>query len=136
MRASDAFPSTYLKAADILGKRLKCIIESVSFEAVSQDPDEAHKLVIHFKGASKAMVLNKGNTSLLTDLYGDETDLWTGQPVILTTHRTSFQGKPCNGLLLDAPPADAKVPNGKGKQAAPPPADEPPADFDDSTIPF
>lgn len=128
MKASDAFPSKYLKATDILNKRIQVIVLRVEMESI--DPSEPDKPVCYFKNGSKPMVLNKTNTSVMVDLYGDEMDDWAGKPAILTTHRVTYQGKPTNGLLLESPPAGTKVP-----KAPPPPADDFGAN-DGSDVPF
>ncbi len=127
MKASDAFPSKYIKAADLQGKKMRLTIQSVKMESVASD--EPDKPVMYFKGAQKAMCLNRTNMNVLIELYGDETGDWTGKSIIVYPTKTDYQGKRVDCLRLEAPPA------GKAQEAPPPP---PPADehFDDADIPF
>ena len=54
-----AFPSKYLKSADLAGKRIPVVIREVVFEEVAQN--EADKPVLYFEGKERGMVLNKTN---------------------------------------------------------------------------
>jgi hypothetical protein len=61
------------------------------------------KLVLYFKGGKKGMVLNKTNANTIGDAYGDDTDDWYDQPLILFSIRTEYQGKPVDGLRCRVP---------------------------------
>ena len=56
---SDAFPSNYLKAADLNNRTVKVAIDKVTFEEIGQEKDK--KPVMYFADVKKGLVLNKTN---------------------------------------------------------------------------
>jgi hypothetical protein len=140
MRISGAFPSKYLKAADIPdGKFVPVVISHVDHEDVGgkNDPED-HKPVLYFQGKQKGMVLNRTNAETISAQYGDETDEWSGKQVMLYASEVQFNGKmvPCLRVKIvrnqGAPPARAAV-------AAQAPVEPPFAEeqqFKDDDIPF
>lgn len=140
MRIGAAFPSKYLRASDIPeGRQVQVVMDHVAIENVAgnSDPDD-EKPVLYFRGKSKGMVLNKTNSTTISQVYGDETDDWSGKPLMLYASETTFQGKtmPCLRVKVDrnavrqqpAAPAAAKPP------VASPVSDE--AVFEEDSIPF
>lgn len=129
MNINNAFPSKYLKTSDIDKPRVLTI---ASVEMDSPDPDEPQeeKPVLFFQGAKKGMVLNRGNATMLAQLFGDETDSWPGQSIEIYTAHTQYRGQPTMGMRLRAPtgPATPQPP-------AQPAADTQSEDSDDD-IPF
>lgn len=122
MNIDGAFPSKWLKAADIpAGQNLNLHMSHVEIE---QFDDGSTKPVLYFQGKEKGLVMNKTNSAIVKSAYGVETEAWEGKPVILVSTQTMFKGQevPCLRLRI---PANA--------QAAPPP-EEPPGQDDD--IPF
>ena len=99
MKTSDVFPSRYLKWQDLNGKEVRVIIKSITIEDLGND----RKPVMFFDGAQKGMIVNKTNWSTIAQAYGDESDAWTGKPVILFAMNTSFQGRPTQGLRVRIP---------------------------------
>ena len=79
--------SDWLKAADIKGKNVKVVIESVGeihFDA--KDGQAAQdKATIQFVGKDKGMVLNGTNTTTLIEAYGSNSDNWVGKEIGLNT---------------------------------------------------
>jgi hypothetical protein len=123
MKASAAFPGSYLKAEDLNGNRVLVTIEHVKQEKVGDDL----KLLVTFQGKDRGLILNKTNCNKIVALVGtDETDEWSGSQVVLYPTETEFQGKtvPCIRIAAPAP--------GSRAAAAPPPS--PPLTDDD--IPF
>src|SRR5882762_8015764 len=115
MKISDEFPSQYLKAADLGGREIRVTMGRVEREEIGTDK----KLVLYFKGKEKGMVLNKTNANTIGDAYGDDTDDWYEQPLILFSIRTEYQGKPVDGLRCRVPtPKD-------NRQAAPAKREDP-----------
>jgi hypothetical protein len=55
------------------------------------------------QGQGKGDVLNKTNANTIGDAYGDDTDDWFDQPLILFSIRTEYQGKPVDGLRCRVP---------------------------------
>lgn len=99
MKISQEFPSQYLKAADLGGREIRVTMGRVEREEIGTDK----KLVLYFKGKDKGMVLNKTNANSIGDAYGDDTDDWYDQPLILFAIRTEYQGKPVDGLRCRVP---------------------------------
>jgi hypothetical protein len=89
MRKNQAFPSTYIKAADVKAKPIIAVISHLAQEAIGQDKQEKH--VLHFEHG-KPLVLNRVNWEMLEDTFGDSDD-WTGHKVKLYAARTTFQSK-------------------------------------------
>ena len=145
MKIGSAFPSKYLKAADIPDDRpVNVVMDHVTIENVAgnDNPDD-EKPVLYFQGKTKGMVLNKTNSGILSDAYGDETDDWAGKPVQLTTTETLFQGKMVPCLRVKIPRAGTTAqPNGNRASIKPParPAVTSPVSedeqFDTDSIPF
>jgi hypothetical protein len=145
MKIGAAFPSKYLRAADIPeGRQLRLTIDHVVVENVAgnSDPDD-EKPVLYFQGKTKGVVLNKTNANIISAAYGDETEEWSGKGIILFPSETQFQGKlvPCLRVKADRA---ATVPNGGARMAIPPKGpplkeadaigDE--AEFNEADIPF
>lgn len=129
MKGSQVFPSKYLKAQDIpQGQFAAVTIDRVQMEDVSGDGED--KPVIYFRGKNKGMVLNRTNWSSIADVYGDESDNWSGQQVSLYQTTTQFQGK-------NTPCLRVQVYNGQGqgKPAAAPPRQQPKPQPPENPIP-
>lgn len=84
-----AFPSKYLKAADLQGEAANLTIRAVSVEDIGDD--EARPIVF-FDEARKGLVLNRTNATTIASLYGHETDGWRGKPITLFPSETAFRG--------------------------------------------
>lgn len=137
MRIGSAFPSDYLKAADLNGKAVRVTIDNVTEEKIGED----RKPVLHFVGKDKTLVLNKTNANRITEAVGsDETDDWQGWSITLYPCKVDYQGNRVDAIRVDDRPGSSRAPsngNGNGRHAAPPPADDPPpADITEDDIPF
>jgi arabinogalactan endo-1,4-beta-galactosidase len=89
MRISAAFPSKYLKAADLQGKQVKVVMSHVETETMGDD----NRPVLYFQGKEKGLVLNKTNANSISAVYGDDTDDWRGREIVLIEAMVDFQGK-------------------------------------------
>jgi hypothetical protein len=89
MKVSETFPSKYLKASDLQGREVRLTMANVQIEKLGDDD----KPVLYFKGKEKGLVLNKTNANTISDAYGDESEDWYDQPLILFSVMTDFQGK-------------------------------------------
>jgi len=127
MNINEAFPGTYLKAADLQGRRIPVVIERIVVEEIGGD----HKPIVYFRGKDRGLVLNKTNANTIAEAFGQETDQWVGATITLFEARVEFQGKRVPAIRVDIPPT---LP----VKAAPQPAEpNPPADnFVDDEIPF
>ncbi len=107
MKISDEFPSQFLKASDLGGRDIRLTMDRVDREKIGQDL----KMVLYFKGKQKGMVLNRTNAFTIGDAYGEDTEDWSDQPIILFSIKTEYQGKVVDGLRCRVPTArDNKPP--------------------------
>jgi hypothetical protein len=95
-RSADAFPSKYLKSADVK-KPIVATISHVDQEVVGQD--KQLKWVIHFEDDAKPMVCNKTNFETIEADFGDS-DGWPGHKIKIYCAPTSFQGKRTEGIRV------------------------------------
>lgn len=99
MRISSAFPSQYLKASDLNGRRVQVRMGHVQVEDIGGDS----RPVLYFQGAQKGMVLNKTNANTISIAYGDDTDHWSGQVIELFEAMVDFQGKVTPAIRVFVP---------------------------------
>ena len=99
MNINDAFPSNYLKAADLKGKVITVTMANVAHEKLGDDD----KLILYFDGKEKGLVLNKTNANNIAAIYGPETDSWRGQRVALATAWVDFQGRSVEAIRVRPP---------------------------------
>ncbi len=119
---------SFLKQEDLLGRTAKVVIAAVDMEEV-KDTDSGKvekKLVMHFVGKDKALILNRTNCESLEEICGtDDYGAWAGHAVVLFVDpNVKFGGKTVGGLRIRAIGPKVVVP--------PPPA---PLE-DEDTIPF
>ncbi len=88
---SDAFPSNYLKAADLQNRTIKLKIDKVIFEEIGKDKDK--KPVVYFADVKKGLVLNKTNATTIGSVHGQELEGWTGKEIELFEQMVPFQGQ-------------------------------------------
>ena len=108
MRISDAFPSKYLKAADLKGRPRTVIVADCLHEEVDQGE---RKPVAYFQDMKKALILNLTNSRTIVDAFGDETDAWVGKQIELYPTKVSFQGRLVDAIRvrIPAPPPQAEA---------------------------
>jgi hypothetical protein len=132
MKIDELYPSRWLKAADVT-RPVLATIKNVTVEEVSEGED---KPILNFLGDLKPMVLNRTNSTTVAELYGEDTDHWTGKPVVLFSTKVQFQSKLVDAIRVRAPKQQAAAP----AKSAPAPArgskvaEELPAESDD--VPF
>jgi hypothetical protein len=109
----DAFPSKYLKADDLGGRRPVGTIASVTFADVGGGGKVERKLVVRFTDpALKGLVLNLVNADTIAEITGnDDYEHWPGHRVQLFPTKTEFQGKRVPCIRLCAPPDDRDLGN-------------------------
>ena len=93
MKIGEVFQSRFLRAADLAGRERKVVIDSVETEEL----DGKTAMIAHFRGAKKALVVNKTNALAIGEVLGEETDKWLGHEVVLFTTKVPF-----NGRMVDA----------------------------------
>lgn len=87
MKASEVFPSRYLKSADLGSAQPVVTIEDVTMEKLGDED----RMVVTFVGKQKGLVLNKTNLGTLARMFGDETDNWGGQSVKLKVMEVQYK---------------------------------------------
>lgn len=125
-----AFPSKYLKAADLQGEAVKVKIRDVTMEDLGDD----RKPVAYFENKEKGLVLNKTNGEAIAADCGWNTDTWIGVVIEIFPAKTQFNGSMVDTLRVRVPrqkPGSASVaPNARARAEAEynPPAPAPPAE--------
>lgn len=99
MKVSAAFPSNFLKAADLDGKSEIFKMGRVDFEKIGDD----QKPILYFKGLEKGLVLNKTNSGKIAAIYGDEMDDWNGQEIVMFPAMVDFKGETVEAIRVRAP---------------------------------
>lgn len=99
INVNDAFPSNYLKAADLQGRPVTVAMANVSYEKMGDDT----KLVLYFAGKDKGLVLNKTNANNIAAIYGTDTDGWVGKSVVLVEALVDFQGRSVPAIRVRGP---------------------------------
>ena len=90
MKVSEAFPSKYLKAADIPpGREAVCTICAVTMEGI--DYDGTKKPVLYFMGHTRGIFLNRTNAESLAEALGEEMDNWIGKRIGIFATTTLFR---------------------------------------------
>ena len=107
MKIGEMFESKYLKAADLQNREHTVVMNMVAIENVGQEDKPENKPVLYFQGASKGMVLNKTNAEQIAMYYGDDTDKWAGQSLILFTMMVPFNGQNVPAVRVRAPAQSA-----------------------------
>ncbi len=100
VKISEAFPSPYLKCADLGGKPWDMKIRTVSEEDLGQGHDKETKPVVYFENAKKGLVLNKTNATTIAKAYGNDCGGWTGQDVQVFPTTTEFKGETVDAIRV------------------------------------
>ena len=98
MKIEDMYPSSssFLKASDLNGKKIKLTIESIRMEQL----EDKKKPVLSFKNTDKELVLNKTNAITINAMYGD-TDNWLGKEIKLYPTTVDYAGKPVGAIRVE-----------------------------------
>lgn len=114
MNISSAFPSKYIKAADLDGRDWTLTIKAASLEEMEQSGET--KPVLYFNETERGLVLNRTNADTIATKLGDDTDAWSGMSVVLFSATTNYAGRtvPCIRVRLDtsAVPPVSTAPQG------------------------
>ena len=103
MKINQAFPSKYIKAADLQGKEYTLTVASVKIEDVGAEGSPEEKPVLYFAGRAKGVVLNRTNAETISHRYGDDTDDWINKEVIIYPDTVMFQGKLVDCIRMRVP---------------------------------
>jgi len=80
--------SAVLKSEKLIGKLLT--IDKAEVEEIGNPPKT--KVILTFKETEKRLPLNKTNSRIIADSFGEETDQWIGRKIKLQTTKRQFQG--------------------------------------------
>ena len=104
LKISTAFPSQYLKCADLNGKPWDVKIRTVVMEDLGQGSGKESKPVLYVDDAQKGLVLNKTNAITIVNSYGDDTGNWTGKDIQVFPTTTEFKGETVDAIRVRIPP--------------------------------
>ncbi len=106
MRISTAFPSEYLRATDLQGHQVPVKIS----RAEMRDVGDGQKPVLYFEGKERGLILNKTNSNIIAAVYGDETEEWKGEEIVLFETMVDFQGRQVPAIRCRIPPRKPQKP--------------------------
>lgn len=87
------YPGRFLKAAELLGKKVTLTIDDVDMEELEGDGGEKRaKAIVSFKETEKKLVLCKTNGICLRDMFGKVIAGWIGKRV--TLFEDQWNGEP------------------------------------------
>src|SRR6185437_8452532 len=89
MELATIFPSKYLKASDLQSREVTVKISRAEIEKLGDDS----KLILYFDGKNKGLVTNKTNADRIAHVYGNNTDDWLGNEIILYPDMVNFQNR-------------------------------------------
>jgi hypothetical protein len=98
VKATELFPSKYLRAADLKGNPRKVKIADVSHETFKDNGVDVVKAVLHLDDGT-SMVCNKTNWGMLAAISGEDDDAnWVGVEIELKAQKVSGPG----GKIVDS----------------------------------
>jgi hypothetical protein len=100
MKIMNAFPSKYLRAADLEDQDKLVTIKHIQIEEIAGNE---HKPVLYFVEETKGMVLNKVNSKIIAKAYGEETDSWPGKKVVMYMAMVDLRGDMVEAIRLRTP---------------------------------
>lgn len=93
MNINELYPSNYLKASDLNGRKVKVTIKGVETEQLG----DKSKAIVYFVGKDKGLACNKTNAMVIASAYGPETAGWSGKDIYLYPTKVNM-----NGQMVDA----------------------------------
>ena len=113
MKTSEAFPSKYLKAADIGSNTWRVTVDEIRREELlAPDGRRQTKPVLYFRRIEKGMVLNVTNSRVIEHVYGEEMDDWVGKELVLYTREVEARGQMMNAIRVRIPqPGQSTAPS-------------------------
>jgi len=121
MRMRDALPGRYLSGDD-LDDEVIVTIDRVVMESF-RDPRtrvETRKPVMYFQRAKRGLIVNRTNWRTVADLYGDESDNWTGKRIVLAPAMVDAYGKQTKAVRVRSTrPTEPRLTNTSAPVEAP-----------------
>jgi hypothetical protein len=135
----EAFPSRFLKAADLGGKsRIVEIIAAEQEDLKDMQGKQQKKTVVYFRGMKKSLPLNKTNFEALIRITGEaDSNDWVSHSALIYPTTTEMAGKTVACIRFDEVPAKPAKKTAPPKAAAAEEEDEDAGDADfDEEIPY
>lgn len=83
MNVNEAYPSKYLSASDLHGRKHLVTITHLDRDEVGANKDI--RPIMYTQQFPKGIVLNKTNAITISGFHGDEMDNWVGKQIVLKT---------------------------------------------------
>lgn len=100
MKLHEAFPSPYLKAADVEDEELVLTIDAVSTETLG---DGGERRCVRFEETDKLLILNKTNWLSIAEISEEKDDArWSGTKIRLVRKRVNFKGDLVDAIRVEA----------------------------------
>lgn len=138
MKKNEAFPSRFLKAADLNDEPRVVVIHEVNHEVLKWKGKEEQKTVLYFVGKTKPLPLNKTNWTAVEKITGEADDEnWPEHEIELYPTTTPLADEIVDCVRVRAPgeKPEQKKKTARPKLVASGDSENPSADMDDE-IPF
>lgn len=89
----ELYPGRFLKAGELLGRKVTLTIVSVEREVLEDEKGKKVKGILVFGETEKQVALNKTNGICLREMFGTALAAWIGKRVVLYEGR--WDGEPC-----------------------------------------
>lgn len=109
MNINDAFPSRFIKAAQIREPH-DLTIRCVTMEEVGDD----RKPVLYFEGRTAGLVMNKTQGFAVAEIHGEDMEKWSGGMIRIGPGTTHYGGKMVGTVVVSTVPEIAKDPPAPG----------------------
>lgn len=101
LNVSEIYAGEYYNADSVPREGVCLTIIGARAERMSQS-DTREKIILSFRDDEKELALNKTNSAVLAEAYGDDAHTWIGQKVHLAIGRVLYMGKPVKGVVVAA----------------------------------
>ena len=101
MKISAAFDSKYLRAVDLGEREIQLTMSTINMEPVDSSGEK--KPVLYFTKGKKGLVLNKTNATRIAKAYGDDTEQWPDNDIILFSAEVDFKGEMVEAIRVKIP---------------------------------
>jgi F0F1-type ATP synthase alpha subunit len=94
----------YLNATSVVSENLNntmLTIKNGEVRKLGQGEEARNKIVLSFNETDKQLALNISNSKIITQQYGDDSDLWTGKQITLVVVKKNFAGKLVDGIQVE-----------------------------------
>ena len=100
------YPGRFIKAAELLGKKVTLTISDVELEDLEGDDGKKTKCIISFKETPKKLVACKTNGYCIKEMFGKELANWFGKRI--TIFEDTWNGEPAT-RVWGSPDIDADI---------------------------